>query len=199
MSGHMLNDLSSPLALLETRRSGRPREMVAPGPSQEELQRMLAVATRVPDHGKLSPWRFVIVGRDQREAFAALLHRALSQEDSSAGEAHHAKAETFASQGEALVVLISSPVRERKIAVWEQELSCGAAAMNLLSAAHAMGFVAGWLTGRHAYSPTVTAAFCGPGERIAGFMFIGSPGRELEERPRPDLTKVVKRWQPPSN
>ncbi len=195
----MLNDLSSPLALLETRRSGRPREMVPPGPSDEELQRMLAIATRVPDHGKLSPWRFVIITKDQRDQFAALLARALSREDASAGEAHYEKAAAFARQGEALVVLISSPVLNHKIALWEQELSCGAAAMNLLGAAHAMGFVAGWLTGRHAYSPTVSAAFCDPGERIAGFIFIGSPGRELEERPRPDLGELVKRWQPPSD
>ncbi len=195
----MLNDCSSPLTLLETRRSGKPREMVPPGPSDEELLRMLSIATRVPDHGKLSPWRFVLVAKDQREAFAALLHRALSQEDGSAGETHHAKADSFARQGEALVVLISSPVREHKIAAWEQELSCGAAGMNLLSAAHAMGFVAGWLTGRHAYSQIVSAAFCGPGERIAGFIFIGSPGGDLEERPRPDLGEVVKRWQPPSD
>ena len=195
----MLNDRSSPLSLLETRRSGRPREMVPPGPSDEELQRMLRIAARVPDHGKLSPWRFVIVARDQRDDFAALLHRALTREDPSATEAHHEKAESFARQGEALVVLISSPVPEHKIPLWEQELSCGAAAMNLLSAAHAMGYVAGWLTGRHAYSPIVNAAFCRPGERIAGFIFVGSPGRELEERPRPDLGELVERWQPPSD
>ena len=199
MHGQMLNDLSSPLALLETRRSGRPREMVPPGPSEEELQRILRSATRVPDHGKLSPWRFVIIGKDQRDQFAALLHQALRQEDASAGEAHHEKAETFARQGEALVVLISSPIADHKIPLWEQELSCGAAAMNLLNAAHAMGFVAGWLTGRHAYSPIVSAAFCSAGERIGGFIFIGSPGRELEERPRPDPGEVVQRWQPPSD
>lgn len=160
---------------------------------------MLGIATRVPDHGKLSPWRFVIIGKEQRGELAMLLRRSLEDEDPSATAAHFQKAETFARQGEALVVLISSPIAGHKIDVWEQELSCGAAAMNLLNAAHAMGFVAGWLTGRHAYSPTVSAALCGPGERIAGFIFIGSPGRPLEERPRPQLGEVVQRWQPSSD
>ena len=160
---------------------------------------MLHIAARVPDHGKLSPWRFVTVGNDQREQLALLLRRALQQEDSSAGAAHYEKADLFARQGEALVVLISSPVRNHKIPLWEQELSCGAVGMNLLTAAHAMNYVAGWLTGWQAYSPIVNAAFCGPGERIAGFIFIGSPGRELDERPRPELGEIVTAWQPPSD
>ena len=71
--------------------------------------------------------------------------------------------------------------------------------MNLLTAAHAMGFVGGWITGWRAYSPMVNAAFAGPGERIAGFIFIGSPGRELVERPRPDLAEIVRNWDPPAD
>ena len=193
----MLNDISSPLSLLETRRSGRPREMVAPGPTDEELQRMLNIAMRVPDHGKLAPWRFVIVGKDQREHLALLLRKALQAEDPCAGPAHHEKADQFARQGEALIVLVSAPVPEHKIPVWEQELSAGAAAMNLLNAATAMGYSGGWITGWQAYSPRVNAAFCGPGERIAGFIFLGSPGRELEERPRPDPEQVIRHWEIP--
>ena len=195
----MLNDRSSALSLLETRRSGRPREMVAPGPSDDELRRILAIASRVPDHGKLSPWRFVIVGKHQREAFALLLRRALQEEDPYAAPAHHEKADQFARQGEALVVLVSAPVADHKIPLWEQELSAGAAAMNLLTAAHALGFVGGWLTGWQAYSPMVNAAFCEPGQRIAGFLFLGSPGRELEERPRPEIDRIVRTWQPPAH
>jgi len=90
-------------------------------------------------------------------------------------------------------------VAEHKIPVWEQELSAGAAAMNLLTAAHAMGFVGGWITGWQAYSPMVNAAFCKPGERIAGFIFIGSPGRELEERPRPEMAEISSHWAPRSD
>lgn len=196
MNGHMLNDLSSPLSMLQTRRSGRPREMVAPGPSDEELERILSIAMRVPDHGKLAPWRFVVVGKDQREHLAVLLHKALQAEDPCAGPAHHEKEDQFARQGEALVVLVSATVPGHKIPVWEQELSAGAAAMNLLSAATAMGYVGGWITGWRAYSPLVNAAFCKTGERIAGFIFLGSPERELEERPRPDPGQIVRRWQP---
>ena len=195
----MLNDRTSALSLLKSRRSGRPREMVGPGPSDEELRQILEVAMRVPDHGKLVPWRFVIVGKDQREQFALLLRRALQEEDECAGPAHHEKADQFARQGEALIVLISSPTRQHKIPVWEQELSAGAAAMNLLHAAHAFGYVGGWLTGWEAYSPKVNAAFAKPDDRIAGFIYLGSPGRDLEERPRPDSAEIVRKWDPPSD
>lgn len=193
----MLNDHSSILSLLESRRSGKPRELVGPSPTPEEMQRILTIAARVPDHGKLTPWRFVLVGSDQREDLARLLGRALGAEDPGAAPAIHEKAVEFAHFAGQLVVLISSPVEGHKIPVWEQQLSCGTAGMNLLMAAHALGYVAGWVTGWQAYSPTVNAAFCAPGERIAGFIFIGHPGRELEDRPRPELADVAKRWQPP--
>jgi len=94
-------------------------------------------------------------------------------------------------------VLISAPVEGHKIPVWEQQLSCGNAGMNLLLGAHALGYVAGWVTGWRAYSPMVNAAFSAPGERIAGFIFIGDPARELEDRPRPALNDVVHQWRPP--
>ena len=193
----MLNDLSSTLALLETRRSGRPREMVAPGPSEEEMERILTIGARTPDHGKLFPWRFVTVGADQRPALAELLHRALPEHDPSALPAHFAKASEFAHQAPALVVLVSAPVPGHKIPEWEQQLSSGAAAMNLLLAAHALGYVGSWITGWAAYSETVRAAFCGPGERVAGFLFMGTPGAPLEERPRAPLATVARRWTPP--
>jgi len=194
----MLNDRSSILSLLETRRSGKPRELAGPGPSGQELERILAIAARVPDHGKLTPWRFVTVGDDQRDALALLLRRALSEEDPEATPAVAEKAEQFAHYAGQLVVLVSAPVEAHKIPVWEQQLSCGTAGMNLLTAAHALGYVAGWVTGWQAYSPMVNAAFCAPGERIAGFVFIGHPIRELEDRPRPDLATVWRRWEPPA-
>jgi nitroreductase len=193
----MLNDLSSTLALLQTRRSGRPREMVGPGPASQELDRLLAIAARAPDHGKLNPWRFVVVADNQRDQLAILLHQALNEHDPGATPAHHEKEEEFAHYAGQLVVLVSAPVQGHKIPVWEQELSCGAAGMNLLLGAHAMGYVAGWLTGWRAYNERVRAAFCAPGERIAGFIFIGKPGRELEERPRPLPSTVVRPWQRP--
>jgi nitroreductase len=193
----MLNDRSTLLSLLETRRSAKPREMVGPPPSADELERLLAIAARVPDHGKLAPWRFVIVADDQRTALAALLHDALTAEDPSATPAHHDKAEQFAHHAGTLVVLVSAPVADHKIPLWEQELSCGAAGMNLLIGAHALGYVGGWVTGWAAYSPMVRAAFCGPGERIAGFIFIGHPGTPPIESPRPAMDAIRRLWSPP--
>ena len=194
----MLNDLSTPLSLLETRRSGKPRELVGPAPTPAELERMLTIAARVPDHGKLQPWRFVMVADDQRNAMSQVLLEALDAEVSEAGPAHRQKEEDFAHYPGQLVVLVSAPVAGHKIPVWEQELSAGAAGMNLLLAAHAMGFVAGWVTGWRAYSERVRAAFCEDGERIAGFIFIGKAGRELEDRPRPALGDITRAWSPPS-
>jgi nitroreductase len=194
----MLNDRSSALSLLETRRSAKPRELVGPGPSAEELERILTIAARIPDHGQLHPWRFVTVAEDQRDAFAELLQQALREENPEATDVRRQKEENFAHYAGQLVVLVSAPVENHKIPVWEQQLSAGAAGMNLLSAAHALGYVAGWVTGWRAYSERVRAAFCGPGERIAGFIFIGQPGRDLEERQRPSLSEVCRPWKPPS-
>jgi nitroreductase len=195
----MLNDRSSILSLLETRRSGKPRELVAPGPTAEELERILKIAVRVPDHGKLHPWRIVTVADDQRSAFSALLRQALAEENPRATPAHFEQEDEFAYYAGQLVVLISAPIENHKIPVWEQQLSCGTVGMNLLLAAHALGYVAGWVTGWRAYSPKVNAAFCGPGERIAGFIFIGHAARELEERERPTFVEVVREWRPPSS
>lgn len=194
----MLNDRSSILALLETRRSGKPRELVGPGPTTEEMARILTIASRVPDHGKLHPWRFVTVADDQRDTFGALLRQALAEHDPCATIAHHELEDQFAKYAGQLVVVVSAPVANHKIPVWEQELSCGAAAMNLLLAAHAFGYVAGWVTGWRAYSERVRQAFCGPGERIAAFIFVGHPSRPLEERNRPQLADVWTPWQPPT-
>lgn len=193
----MLNDRSSILSLLQTRRSGKPRELVGPGPGPAEMEQILTIAARAPDHGKLFPWRFVTVADEQREALAALFRRALAEEEPEAPAAKQEKAEQFARYSGQLVVLISAPIENHKIPVWEQQLSCGAAGMNLLLAAHALGYVAGWVTGWYAYSERVRQAFCAPGERIAGFIFIGHPGRELEERQRAPLATVWRPWVPP--
>ena len=192
----MLNDHSSILSFLETRRSGRPRELIGPGPSAEQMEQILTIAARTPDHGALTPWRFVTVSEDQREQLAGLLLDALSQENPGATGAHREKEVSFAHYPGQLVVLIFAPVPDHKIPVWEQELSCGAAGMNLLHGAHALGFTAGWVTGWRAYSERVRHAFCGPGERIAGFIFIGHSPRLLEDRARPTLKDVWRRWKP---
>lgn len=189
----MLNDRSSHLSALRTRRSGKPRDLVAPGPSPEDLRAMLEIAARTPDHGKLAPWRFVIVPPERRGALADLLVAARRAE----GEPRPGELDSlrqFAAQAPALVVVLFSPSDERPIPLWEQEMSAGAAVMNLLHAAHAHGFAAGWLTGWAAESPAVRDAFGGPGDRIVGFVFVGTPSRPLEERPRPDLDRIVSTW-----
>jgi nitroreductase len=190
----MFNDTSSPAALVKSRRSGKPRDMVAPGPTDGELRAILEAAIRVPDHGKLAPWRFVIVGADQRDRLADLLATAYRAEKPEAGRLEIEAMVQFAHQAPALVVVMSAPVASSKIPVWEQELSAGAAIMNLLAATHAHGFVGGWLTGWPAYCDAVRNAFGEVGQRIAGFVFIGSPARPLEERPRPVYEEVVRPW-----
>lgn len=190
----MYNDATSPLALLRTRRSGKPRDMIEPGPNAAQLHDILSAAIRVPDHGKLAPWRFVTVGSEQRTALARVIVDAYRTEKPGAGRLEIEAMEQFAHQAPTLVVALSAPVAGSKIPVWEQELSAGAAIMNLLLAAHASGFVGSWLTGWPSYSEAVRDAFGQAGERIAGFVFIGSPSRDLEERPRPEYDTVVRKW-----
>ncbi|MEO7277615.1 MAG: nitroreductase [Sphingomicrobium sp.] len=194
----MLNDRSSALTLLETRRSSAPRELTGAGPTPAEMEQILTIAARTPDHGQLCPWRFITVATDQREMLQSVLLVGLAESDPSASDASRQKERDFAHYAGQLVVLVSAPAEDHKIPLWEQQLSCGAAAMNLMLGAHALGYVAGWVTGRRAYAPSVRRAFCGPGEQIAGFIFIGNPGAELEERPRPDLADVSEPWRPES-
>lgn len=191
----MFNDRSTPLSLLKTRRSGKPREMIAPGPTPEQLLEMVGIAARTPDHGKLFPWRFVIVPDDARDALAGKLGEIIIAEKDGAGPRDVEAAEEFARQAPALVVVLSAPIVPHKIPLWEQELSAGAVSMNLLHTAHAMGFTGSWITGWAAYSDAVRDLFGKPGEKIAGFVFIGTPARELEERPRPQLSDIVQFWQ----
>jgi nitroreductase len=192
----MLNDRSTALSLLKTRRSGRPRDLVAPGPNDEQLREMFEIACRTPDHGKLVPWRFVHVRKEDRAAFAALLHRAHRIGCPEPTRAEIEAVDRMAHQAPTLVVVLSSPVQPSKIPVWEQQLSCGAAIMNLLLAAHASGYAAGWITGWAAYAEEVRRAFGGEHESIAGFVYIGTPANPLEERPRPAPDLAVSDWTP---
>ena len=188
------NDLTSPASLLATRRSGKARDMAAPGPDAATLKTILAAAMRVPDHGKLAPWRFVVVGADRRQALSDAMVAALHAEKPEAGRLETDAIRGFALQAPCLVVVLARPNPASHIPEWEQMLSVGAACGLLCVAAHAQGFVANWLTGWPAYSPGVLAAIAEPGERIAGYVFIGTPTRPLEERPRPDYDAVVRNW-----
>ncbi len=188
----MFNDLSTPLTHLATRRSGKPRDMLAPGPDAAMLDNMMSIAMRTPDHGKLFPWRFVTI--DDRTAFATLLERAFLTANADMRPAQVEAAVAPAFMAPTLIALLFAPQPSAKIPLWEQQMSVGAVGMNLLHAAHASGFVASWITGWASYDQTVREALCERDEQVAGFFYIGSPGQPLEERPRPDPKSIVRRW-----
>jgi len=188
------NDLSSVSGYLKTRRSGRPRDMVAPGPGAQQLRAITQTAMRTPDHGKLAPWRVVHVLPDQREALSEQLMQAYREEKPEAGRLELQAMQSFASQAPQLLVILFSPRDSSKIPAWEQQLSCGAFCMNLLHAAHAEGFVAGWVTGWPSYSEKVRDLFGAAPEIVAGFIFIGTPRVALEERPRALIENVFSTW-----
>ena len=189
----MFNDLSSPAALLATRRSGKPRDMVGRGPDADQLRAILTAAMRVPDHGKLAPWRILVI--EDRNAFATVLQNAFKASRGAPEREDVVAIDQFARQAPSLITVLSTPIEPSKIPLWEQQLSAGALCMNLVTAATAYGFVASWITGWAAFDPQVLRALGGrESDRIAGFVFIGSPVRELEERPRPPYDEIVRHW-----
>ncbi len=188
----MFNDLSSVTSYLNSRRSGKPRDMIAPGPDRRTLDAILQTAMRTPDHGKLFPWRFVEIA--DRDAFAHMLEHAFIAANPHARLAQIEAAVSPAKVAPTLVVLLFAPQPSAKIPLWEQQLSVGAVGMNLLHAAHAHGFVASWITGWACYDSSVRAALCEGDEQIAGLFFMGSPRLELEERPRPAPSDIVRVW-----
>lgn len=189
------NDLSSFIGYLHSRRSGRPRELIAPGPDAIEMEQILKAAIRTPDHGKLNPWRFIVIEDAQRGDLARLLIDAYVAEKPDAGRIEIEAMENFARQAPSLVVALFTPTIPHKIPLWEQQLSMGAACMNLLHGAHALGFAGGWITGWPSTNADVAKAFgAGTADSIAGFIYLGTPARALEERPRPDYDAVVSTW-----
>ncbi len=178
------------LDLLLSRRSGSAKAMGEPGPSREQLAAILKAGARAPDHGKLFPWRFIVFEGDGRERFGRMLGEILEAEGERERQIDEEKKRFLRAP---LVVGVISAARELiKIPVWEQELSAGAVCQNLLIAAHASGFVANWITEWYAYHPKVKERLgLKSGERVAGFIYIGTSAVELEERPRPDMDKIV--------
>jgi nitroreductase len=184
------------LALLEQRRSAKWAQLKAPGPSPAELERMLAIASRVPDHGKLSPWRFIVIEGRSRRSFGDLIADAWrSREPGAAPPERLAIERARFADVPCVAVLVSRAAEHPKIPVWEQELSAGAVGMTLLIAACAMGYSAAWNTGWFAYDREVMSALgLGGNERIAGIIGIGTAG-EAPERTRPLLKEIVTRWE----
>ena len=183
--------------LLMNRRSVKARDMAGPGPDREAMKKILEAALRVPDHGKLFPWRYLVLEGDAREPLGDLIARALVEENESSPKVAE-KMKGYATQGPVLVVAISSTNADSPIPVWEQELSAGAACQNMIIAASALGYVSCWLTGWASYSPTVKGGLgLAPHENIAGFVFFGNQAEEPGERPRPEFDSHVT-WGFPS-
>lgn len=190
------NDRSSLLAFLKTRKSASAKAMAGPGPDASQLADILGIATRVPDHGKLAPWRFIIfegaargeVGRHFAERWAALnpTHGA----DSLAFQAG------LFTRAPMVVTVVSTAASHAKIPVWEQQLSAGAVCYNLVLAAQALGFDAQWQTDWVAYDAEAKAAMgLRPSENVAGLIYIGTSNVALEDRPRPLLADLVTQWK----
>lgn len=192
-----MSDTSLPLPVpsaelrerLSLRRSTPAQALAAPGPSPEQITDILHIGARTPDHGKLFPWRFVVMGpRSRAEITAQLEPLAERQPDARKARAVLAKL----ANPPATILVVSTPTPGHKVPVWEQELSAGAVCMNLSHAANALGFATNWITDWYAYDPEALAMFgVGQGEKIAGFIHIGTAAEAPLERPRPEMTDKV--------
>lgn len=172
--------------LLMTRRSVKTRDMQEPGPDREAIEKILAAGMRVPDHGKLAPWRFVVLTGPERAKLGEAIQDGMIAEFESSPKVAE-KMSGYATQAPALIIAIYSPNTSRPIPEWEQQLSTGAACQNMVIAATALGYGAQWLTGWGSYSKYVAKALkLATQEKIAGFMFFGSHSRQPTERPRPN-------------
>jgi len=181
------------LDVLLSRRSCPARAMTEPGPSKSQLADILRAGSRVPDHGKLSPWRFIVFEGEGRGRFADILVNTLLQEGATPSHSDEWRARVTAAP--VIIGVVSSARELIKIPVWEQEMSAGAVCQNILIAAHALGFVGNWLTEWYAYHPVVKQKIgLQAGERMAGFIYVGTPQQELEERSRPELSKLIARF-----
>ena len=181
-----------------TRRSVSARLLAEPGPDEAALEKILQGASRVPDHGKIHPWRFIIIRGEARKTFGKVLRSAYTDQEADASEAKlDLEAERF-NRAPLVIAVVSSIIVPHKIPEWEQSLSVGAVCLNLLYSAQAMGFGANWITEWCAYHPKVRAALgLTANEKIAGFVYIGTAADKPEDRPRPALSEVVSEWRAP--
>jgi nitroreductase len=181
------------LSFLALRRSTSAGLLRGPAPNAAELRDMLRLAARVPDHGKLAPWRFIILEGEPKLAFETAVETIAAQRP----EPDRLKAALFKLKAPPLTVVVVSRTVENKIPAWEQQLSAGAVCMSLLNAAHAVGFGANWITDWYAYDEGVDALLgLGQGERVAGYVHIGAQTEPSPERARPDLAAITSWWAP---
>ncbi len=181
--------------LILSRRSVMAKDMVEPGPSEEQLQLILRAAHRVPDHGKLGPWRFVIFQGDRRQTFGEQLAEVFLQENPNASDAMLEFQRGLLMRAPLVIAVISTASEHIKIPVWEQVMSVGAACQNMLLAGTAMGFGGQWLTEWYSYSEGVKKLLAmDPAHNVAGFLYFGSFTTPPEERKRPELDERVSYW-----
>jgi len=177
------------LTRLRRRRSAPAQALVFPGPTPEQIAILLETAARTPDHGKLFPWRFVVI---YGPAKSHLVHALKPLADLQADPIKAAAVLAKLANPPVTVMVVSVPIEGHKVPVWEQQLSAGAVCMNLEHAADAMGFSASWITDWYAYDPAVRPLLgLKDGERVAGFIHIGTLTEGPAERPRPDMTSIV--------
>jgi nitroreductase len=183
------------IELLTTRRSVKPVELLPPGPSSSEIETLLTVACRVPDHGKLTPWRFIIFEGEARLAAGEKIAAVFQAKYPDAKPEHVEQERRRLARAPLVIAVVSRAAAHVKIPEWEQILSAGAAAMSLVLAAHALGYAANWITEWYAYDRRVLDALgLGPSERIAGFVHIGRPAQPPSDRPRPALADIATRY-----
>jgi nitroreductase len=181
--------------LLTTRRSIKPIEMSGPGPSPAELEKILTVGARVPDHGKIVPWRFIVFEGDARTRAGEIFAKVFRGKNVTATPDQVEAEKKRFTLAPLVIGVVSRTSKHPKVPVWEQELSAGASAMNIVHAAHALGYVANWLTGWMAFDRDVlTALGLSPDEKLAGFIHIGRAERPADDRPRPALGDIVTRF-----
>ena len=183
------------LELLKTRRSVKPIEMTGPGPDARELETLLTIASRVPDHGKLAPWRFIVFEGEARKAAGEAIAGRFAETNAQATADQLEFERNRLVRAPLVIAVVSRAAPHVKIPEWEQQLSAGAASMALVLAANALGFVASWITEWYAYDRAVLDALgLGAHERMAGFVHIGRPRKPPEERDRPKLADIVSRF-----
>ena len=179
---------SAMLTRLATRRSAPAQSLTAPGPDADQISDLLTLAARTPDHGKLFPWRFVVLGPVTRADTAERL-AVLAKDKDLPAKATAALAKLTAAPTTVLVISTAAPGSKP---VWEQELSAGAVCMNLEHAANAMGFSSSWITDWYSYDAEALVLFgVRDGERVAGFIHIGTATEPALERVRPDLSALT--------
>ena len=183
------------LELLKTRRSVKPREMTGPGPSPAELETILTVGARVPDHGRLAPWRFIVFEGDARVRAGEIIAKVFARKNPNASPAEIDVEKRRLTDAPLVIGVVSFTRPHPKVPSWEQELSAGASAMNIVTAATALGYGACWLTGWFAFDRDVLEGFgLKAEEKLAGLIHIGTAGKTSEDRPRPALTDIVTRF-----